>query len=237
MLITPDIELIETSQLYYEDASVRWVFDTNSSVVRLDTSRKPHTNSEHWISESSDLFSFSENGDLACLELSVPGENHLATFRIDKTITGRIKLHKPVFNVLPTMLRLFDPLNRQLSCFMRAPTKKEALTRVNLGKDFTIILADDQYFGFELFNPLDYLVSQNDAPLDPDNRADRDEYRLFAALLEIMSDNTVEALDNDMASVANELKTKILPHIQSIKSASRKNTVQSSLEDFIDYYA
>ena len=51
MLITPDIELIETSQLYYEDASVRWVFDTNSSVVRLDTSRKPHTNSEHWIYE------------------------------------------------------------------------------------------------------------------------------------------------------------------------------------------
>ena len=237
MLITPNIELIETSQLYYEDASVRWVFDTNSSVVRLDTSRKPHTNSEHWISENSDLFSFSENGDLACLELSVPGENHLATFRIDKTITGRIKLHKPVFNVLPTMLRLFDPLGRQLSCFMRPPTKKEALTRVNLGKDFTIILADDQYFGFELFNPLDYLVGQNDAPLDPDNRAGSDEYRLFAALLDIMSDNTVEALDNDMAAVANELKTNILPHIPSIKSASRKNTVQSSLEDFIDYYA
>lgn len=236
MLITPDIELIETSQAHYGDASVRWVFDTNSSVVCLDTTSKPQTRSEHWISDNSDLFTFTEHGELAGLELCVPGENHRGSLRIDKTIVGRINLQRQIYNVPPTTLRMFEPHKRQLSCFMQAPTEKFSLTRVSLRKDFAIILADNQYFGFELSNPLDYLVSQHDAPIDAVNPADTHEYLLIGALLEVVSDNTVAALDNDMALVANELKTKILPHIQLIKSPSRKNAMKSSLEDFIDYY-
>ncbi|WP_339531390.1 hypothetical protein [Pseudomonas mucidolens] len=170
------------------------------------------------------------------MELSAPGENHATSITIDKTILGRIKLHKPVYSVPPVRLRFFDPYKQQLSCFIQAPAHKHILTRVNIRKDLAIILADDQYFGFELSNPLDYLVSQHNDPIDSMNRADTDEYLLMGALLEIVSDNTVEALDNDMASVANELKIKILPRIKSIRSPSRKATIKASLEDFIDYY-
>lgn len=237
MFIIPDLELIETSLICYGDASVRWVFDTNSSVVCLEASNKQHVSSEHWISENSDIFSFTEQGDLACLRFSVPGENYTAQINIEKTIAGRIKLHKSLYSVPQTTLRLFDPKKRRISCFMAAPMGGRILTRVNFANDLTILLSGDEYFGFELSNPLDYLATKPDDPIDHENRANDDEYLLMSALLEIISDNTVEALDNDMAEVANELKTRILPQIEVIKSPFRKAIIESSLEDFIDYYA
>lgn len=237
MLIAPGLELIETAQVFYGNATVRWVFDTNSSVIRMETLRTPHISSEHWITENSDIFSFTEQGELACLALSVPGDNHTDTLTLDKSINGQIKLHNLIYSVPPTKLRLFDPHKKLLSCFMQAPTLKNILTRVQLGSDFAIILADDEYFGFELSNPLDYLASQADALIDPVNHADTDEYLLMGELLDIISDNNVDVLDNDMASVANELKAKILPKLKLIKSPFREATIKCSLEDFIDYYA
>ncbi|WPN57902.1 hypothetical protein [Pseudomonas sp. P9_31] len=237
MFILHNVELIETAEMQYQDASITWSFGGNSSLISLTINNKRNTNSEPWITEPSDFFSFNDEGKLTYLGLSVPGRNNELAIEAPVTMFGKLKLHNKLHSVEPTITRAFDPRNRTLTCINKQFTNEHKYSFIKLKDDINIILADSHYVGYVLSNPLNYLTDNTNDSIDSSCPADDDEYSLMRLFFEIMSDNRVEKLNDDMALVTIELSNAILPNIHFIRSSLRKKIIKSSVEELLDFYS
>lgn len=237
MLIMPNINLILSSKMQYDDFYLSWSFGGNSSVVSLFCNGQSITSSEHWITDCSDIFSFDRKNFLSSMELSVPGNNQeFSLNNACNTFYGSLSLNSNNYAIEPMTTRFFDCKNKMLICFTEHASHNNKLSLVKLHHDFSFILYDGNYSGYILHNPLCYLTNEKDGVIDRINELSEKEYILMGRFMEIMSDNRVNELNNNMEKVILELHNHIFQYIDYINSPFRRKIVESTVDDLFDFY-
>lgn len=218
----------------YNDFVVRFAFGGNSSLISISNGESG-IGSEHWILEESERFLFNTNGNLVLSELSVPNKNAHIHLTENSSCWGEIYyLDQKPFLVPPTKFRNFNAQERSLTCLNFLPIK--SVDYVYIKEDFNFIFADEKYCGYRLHNPIRYLCETTDESLDFTMEPDEGEYKLMSVYLSVLSDNKLDKLNQNMASLIMDLSSKIAPRLGEIRCVRRRGIIERSLVDLMDFY-
>jgi len=124
-------------QTTYKDFRIKYVFGGNSSIISISNG-KSGIGSEHWISENSELFLFSADGNLARSEFSIPNRNIKNTLIDGSSYWGELTLKNPKpFLLEPTKIRNFSAIRKELTCLNFTPSSN--VDYIYIKKDFCFI--------------------------------------------------------------------------------------------------
>lgn len=228
------IKTYPSPQPTYKNFRIKYAFGGNSSVISLSNG-KSGIGSEHWLSENSELFLFSIDGDLVRTELSIPNENTKNTSSEHSSCWGEVKLRNPKHFLLePTKLRNFSAERKEFTCLNFTPSS--SVTHIHIKKDFSFIFSENKYCGYRLKNPIRYLCESVDENLDLIKEPNHAEYCLMEKYLAIMSDNRLDELNQNMESLVLELSKEISPHLKAIRCNRRRRIIEKSITVLLDFY-
>ncbi|WOE77308.1 hypothetical protein RZO07_18435 [Pseudomonas protegens] len=221
-------------QTAYKDFKINYAFGGNSSTISISNGNSG-IGSEHWISENSELFLFSPDGNLVKFQLSTPNKNIKSTLSKKSSYWGEITLKNPKpFLLEPTKLRCFSAKRKELIC-LNSPLSSD-VDYIYIKKDFSFIFSENNYCGYRLKNPLRYLCESVDENLGLIKEPNHAEYCLMEKYLSIMSDNRLDELNQNMELLVLELSKKISPHLISIRCDRRRKVIEKSITELLDFY-
>lgn len=142
MSVIPEIILVKKQEGNLNlctDFFLSFIWDGNSSIVKLSNSKKINTGSEPWFSDSSDIFGFDINNYLCNLELCIPLCNKIIFLTERKRYFGTLFVKENLNSGLiipPNNFRYFDPVSRLLICTKYTLSQDTAIDLFEIKNDF-----------------------------------------------------------------------------------------------------
>ena len=239
---------IDTSIKKEFKGQLKFIFSGNSNSIFFSDSSESDINkiipktigSEHWISESSDLFRFNKsNGELCSFLLDTPNYNDFGKTDfhiISKEYDFKLKYDFNFGIITPAKYRNFDFKDeKKIICTTKKIDINSNYEIIKFHLDFGFIFEKNKYIGYILYNPLKYIVLDNCNILIRSQPFNSD-YNILDLYLNIMSENNLARYDDELEEVIKELDFTITPLLKYSEKTEYTEIIRTTIFQLKDYY-
>lgn len=196
--------------------------------------------SEHWMSDTSDIFRFFKQGDLHSILSQIPCKskkhiNDFLFFHEKNYFQVEINpLTKP-FQVEPVSSYFFDIDGRAIYCFNERA--KHILNIFHLDEHFALIFNDAcEFSGWKLDRPIEIMSGGFQGEAD-ESGVGQNYYFVFGKYFEMLSDDFCNACDDDMELVVIEIQKQFsCEFLNKISGKRLRVLLEKSIKEMEDYF-